>query len=129
METVKCIQSPKDLEKIREEIKSKRKPNKSSISVCVSTGCVALDAPKVKEALIAELEKQGLKEQVEIKETGCLGFCEQGPRVTIYPEEICYFKVKPEDAPEIIAKSILEKKVVERLLFKDPRYGQKSAKA
>ena len=124
METVKCIRSPKDLEKLRAEIKSKRKPNKASISVCVSTGCVALDAPKVKEALIAELEKQGLKDQVEIRETGCLGFCEQGPRVTIYPEEICYFKVKPEDAPEIVAKSIREKKVVERLLYKDPATGK-----
>jgi len=124
METVKCIRSPKDLEKLREEIKSKRKPSKSSVSVCVSTGCVALDASKVKEAFIAELEKQGLKDQVEIKETGCLGFCEQGPRVTIYPEEICYFKVKPEDAPEIVSKSILEKKVVERLLYKDPATGK-----
>ena len=124
MGTVKCIRSPKDLEKLREEINSKRKPSKSSVSVCVSTGCVALDASKVKEAFIAELEKQGLKDQVEIKETGCLGFCEQGPRVTIYPEEICYFKVKPEDAPEIVSKSILEKKVVERLLYKDPATGK-----
>jgi NADH-quinone oxidoreductase subunit F len=124
METVKCIRSPKDLEKLREEINSKRKPSKPSISVCVSTGCVALDAQKVKEAFIAELEKQGLNDQVEIKETGCLGFCEQGPRVTIYPEEICYFKVKPEDAPEIVTKSILEKKVVERLLYKDPDTGK-----
>ncbi len=128
METVKCIRSPKDLEKLREEIKSKRKPSKSSVSVCVSTGCVALDASKVKEAFIAELEKQGLKDQVEIKETGCLGFCEQGPRVTIYPEEICYFKVKPEDAPEIVSKSILEKKVVERLLYKDPATGKEVQK-
>ncbi len=123
METDKCIHSPKDLEKLREEIISKRKPGRSSISVCVSTGCMALDAPKVKEAIIAELEKQGLKDQVEIKETGCLGFCEQGPRVTIYPEDICYFKVKAEDAPEIISKSIVEKKVVERLLYKDTATG------
>jgi NADH:ubiquinone oxidoreductase subunit F (NADH-binding)/(2Fe-2S) ferredoxin/NAD-dependent dihydropyrimidine dehydrogenase PreA subunit len=124
MGTIKCILSPKDLEKLREEIKSKRKPSKPSISVCLSTGCVALEAPKVKEAFITELEKQGLKDKVEIKETGCLGFCEQGPRVTIYPEEICYFKVKPEDAPEIVTKSILEKKIVERLLYKDQATGK-----
>ena len=128
MGTVVCIQSPKDLEKLREKIKSKRKTSKSSISVCVSTGCVALDAPKVKEALMAELEKQGLKDQVEIKETGCLGFCEQGPRVTIYPEEICYFKVKPEDAPEIVSQSILQKKVVDRLLYKDLTTGKRAKK-
>lgn len=128
MEIVKLIQSPKNLEKLREDIISKRSPSKSSISVCVSTGCVALDAPKVKEAIIAELEKQGLKDKVEIKETGCLGFCEQGPRVTIHPEGICYFKVKPEDATEIVSKSILEKKVVGRLLYKDPTSGNEIQK-
>ena len=128
MGTPKLIRSPKDLENLREEIKSKRKPDKSGISVCLSTGCVALDAPKVKEALMAELEKQGLKDQVEIKETGCLGFCEQGPRVTIYPEEICYFKVKPEDAPEIVSQSILQKKVVDRLLYKDLTTGKRAKK-
>ena len=128
MGPAKCIRSPKDLEELREEIKSKRKPSKSSISVCVSTGCVALGAPKVKDAFMAELEKQGLKDQVEIKETGCLGFCEQGPRVTIYPEEVCYFKVMPEDAPEIVSKSIREKKVVERLLYQDPTTGKRVKK-
>jgi len=126
--TPKLVRSPKDLENLREEIKSERKPNKSGISVCVSTGCVALDAPKVKEAFMAELEKQGLRDQVEFKETGCLGFCEQGPRVTIYPEEICYFKVKPEDVPEIISQSIVQKKVLERLLYKDPTTGKRAKK-
>ena len=124
MASAKVIQSPKDLEKMRSELKSKRKPSKASISVCVSTGCVALNAPKVKEALVSELEKQNLKDKVEIKETGCLGFCEQGPRVTIYPEEICYFKVKPEDAAEIVSKSVLEHKVIERLLYKNPATGK-----
>jgi len=124
MEAVKCIRSPKDLEQLRQEIRSARKPSKPSVSICVSTGCVALGASKVMEAFRAELQRQGLKDEVEIKETGCLGFCEQGPRVTIYPEEICYFKVKPEDVLEIVSKSILEKQIVERLLYKDPATGR-----
>jgi len=117
---VETIRSAESLERLRKEIITKRGPSKPAISVCVSTGCVALGAWRVVEALKAELEKQGLKEKVEIRETGCLGFCEQGPRVTIYPEEICYFKVKPEDAPEIVSKTILKKQVVERLLYTDP---------
>jgi NADH-quinone oxidoreductase subunit F len=123
MTTVECISSPKDLEKFRQEIKAEREPNKVGVSVCVSTGCVALGALRVMEAFKAELDKQGLKDKVELKETGCLGFCEQGPRVTIYPEEICYLKVKPEDVSEIASKTILEKQVVERLLYKDPATG------
>ena len=124
MSNVKILKSANELKSIRSEIKSARKPSKSSISICASTGCVALNSVKVKEALVAELEKQNLKDNIEIKETGCLGFCEQGPRVTIYPEEICYFKVKPEDVPEIVSKSVLEHKTIERLLYKDPVTGK-----
>jgi len=80
------------------------------------------------EAFKAELNKQGLKDEVEIKETGCLGFCEQGPRVTVYPQEICYLKVKPEDVPEIVSKTILEKQVVERLLYTDYTTGETAQK-
>jgi NADH-quinone oxidoreductase subunit F len=123
MGTVKCISSPEDLEKLRQEIRAKREPSKPSVSVCVSTGCVALGASRVMEGFKVELGKQGLKDKVEIKETGCLGFCEQGPRVTIYPQEICYLKVKPEDVPEIVSKTILEKQVVERLLYTDHTTG------
>jgi len=125
---VKCISSPEDLEKLRQEIRAEREPSKPTISVCVSTGCVALGAWRVMDALKAELEKQGIMDNVEIRETGCLGFCEQGPRVTIYPEEICYFKVKPEDVPEIVSKTILEKQAVERLLYTDPTSGKKAQK-
>jgi len=119
MKTFKRISSPENLEKLRKEISSKRKPSTPSVSICTSTGCVALGARKVTKAFVDELAKQGLTDKVEIKETGCLGFCEQGPRLTIYPEEICYLKVKPEDVSEIVSKTLLEKQVVERLLYND----------
>jgi len=119
MKAFKRINSPEYLEKLRQEINAQRDLKKPSVSICVSTGCIALGAQRVVKAFTDEFEKQGLKGKVEIKETGCLGFCEQGPRVTIYPEETCYFKVKPEDVPEIATKTILEKRVIERLLYND----------
>jgi (2Fe-2S) ferredoxin len=68
--------------------------------------------------LEAELEKQGLTDQVEIRKTGCHGYCERGPMTVIHPEEISYFQIQPEDAPEIISETIQEKKVIDRLLYK-----------
>jgi NADH-quinone oxidoreductase subunit F len=67
-----------------------------------------------------------MKTNVVTKGTGCPGFCERGPIVVIYPEEICYLGVTAEDVPEIIAKTIKEKKVVDRLLFEDPVTGEKA---
>ncbi|RLI12966.1 MAG: NADH-quinone oxidoreductase subunit F, partial [Candidatus Hecatellales archaeon] len=122
------VRSPEDLEKIRREILAERKPDKPIIAVCVSTGCSALGAGKVVEALREELKKRGLEEKVEIKETGCMGFCELGPRLIIYPGEIPYFKVKPEDASEIVSKTVLKGEAVEKLFYTDPVTGEKIQK-
>ena len=124
------INSPAELETFRKEILSKRDPDKPCIAVCTGTGCLALGAAKVVAALKEEIKKQGLESKVDVKvdlrETGCPGFCERGPVIVIYPEEICYLQVQPGDAAEIISQTILGKKVIDRLLYVDPMTGEKS---
>ncbi|MBN2317574.1 MAG: 4Fe-4S binding protein [Acidobacteria bacterium] len=124
------IKSPAELEEFRKGILSKRDPQKPCIAVCTGTGCIALGAAEVVAALREEIKKQGLGAEVDVKvdirETGCPGFCEQGPVIVIYPEEICYLQVKPDDAKEIIAETILAKKVIDRLLYVDPVSKEKS---
>jgi NADH-quinone oxidoreductase subunit F len=77
-------------------------------------------------AFTAEIESQGLKADVDAKGTGCPGFCEKGPIVVIYPEEICYLEVKPEDVAEIVSQTVKENKVIERLLYVDSATGEKA---
>ena len=120
------LNSPEELEKFRQEILSKRDPNTPCISICAGAGCIASGADEVIAAFKAEIEKQGLKNHVDTKGTGCPGFCERGPIVVIYPEEICYLEVTAEDVPEIVSQTIKEKKVVDRLLFVDPATGEKA---
>jgi len=120
------LNSPQELENFRREILSRRDPDMPCISVCVGSGCVASGANEVVEAFRSEIDKQGLETNVDTKGTGCPGFCERGPVVVIYPEEICYLQVTPEDVPEIVAETIQEKKVVERLLYVDPETGEKA---
>jgi len=117
------ISSFAELEKLRQEIKGKRDPNKPCITLCSGTACHASASENVNEALERELDRQGLKGKIDIRRTGCHGFCEQGPLVVIYPEETCYTKVKPEDAAEIV-QNIKEKKIIERLLYTDPVTGE-----
>jgi len=120
------IDSPETLEKLRKDILSKRDPNSPYISICAGAGCVASGADEVIAAFKTEIEKEGLTAKVDTKGTGCPGFCERGPVVVIYPEEICYLQVKAEDVPEIIQQTIKENKVVDRLLFEDPATGEKA---
>jgi NADH-quinone oxidoreductase subunit F len=114
------LKSPSDLERLRKDILAKRDPNRTAVAVCVSTGCEALGTKGVLIAFEEEIKRQGLEGKIDIKETGCLGFCEKGPRVVIYPEEIYYFGVKSTDVPEIVSKTLISKEIVERLLYIDP---------
>ena len=120
------INSPAELEQLRQDILSKRDPGKPRISVCAGAGCLATGASKVISAFNAEIEKQGLKGEVSTKGTGCPGFCERGPVVVIDPEETCYLQVTPKDVPEIVSQTIKGKKVVERLLYADPATNEKA---
>jgi len=121
------LNSPEELEKFRQKVVSKRDPNTPCISICAGAGCLASGASEVIAAFKAQIEKEGLKtDVVDTKETGCPGFCERGPIVVIYPEEICYLQVSPEDVPEIISQTIKEKKIVDRLLYVDPNTGEKA---
>ncbi len=120
------LKSVSDLKKLREDIIAKKRPQSLAVAVCVSTGCQALGVQKVLEAFAEEIKKQGLEGKVEIKETGCLGFCEKGPRIVVYPEEIYYFQVKASDVPEIVSKTLIDNEIVERLLYTDPVTGKKA---
>jgi len=114
------INSPAELEEFRKDILSKRDSNKPCITLCSGSACLATGSGEVASSLEAELEKQGLNDQVEIRKTGCHGYCERGPITIIHPEDISYFQIQPEDVPEIISDTIKEKKVIDRLLYTDP---------
>jgi len=122
------LNSPEELRKFRQAILSKRDPDNPCISICAGAGCIASGADEVIAAFKAEIENQGLLADVDTKGTGCPGFCERGPVVVIYPEEICYLQVKPEDVREIVEQTIKENKVIERLLYEDPVTGEKAVK-
>jgi NADH-quinone oxidoreductase subunit F len=120
------VQSPADLAELRTRVLAERDPNAPSVSICAGAGCIASGAGEVIAAFKEEIRKQGLSDGVNTKETGCPGFCERGPVVVIYPEDICYLEVKPEDVPEIVTQTLKERKIVERLVYVDPASGQKA---
>src|SRR5690554_4636840 len=113
------------LEKRRGEILAGRDPSRPCITVCAGTGCTAGGGLDLCTALKQAVSDQGAQDKVDVKITGCRGFCEQGPLVTVLPDKIFYTRVQPRDAAEIVQKTILEGQVVERLLYKDPVSGER----
>ncbi|MCK4931819.1 MAG: SLBB domain-containing protein, partial [Candidatus Aminicenantes bacterium] len=122
------INSPSELEELRKRILSERDPDKPSIAICAGMGCLGHANGKVISAFKEEVNKKNLKTKVDIRVTGCHGYCEKGPLVVIYPEEICYVEVTPKDVPEIVSKTVLGKKAIDRLIYTNPDTGKKAAK-
>ncbi len=105
---------------LRNRILSKTTKDTSVVHVCM-TGCRAYGSASVKDALEEEVEKQGLSETVEIRSTGCHGFCAKAPVVGLEPLGIQYQEVTPEDAPEIATQTLKKNQLIERLAYKDPK--------
>jgi NADH:ubiquinone oxidoreductase subunit F (NADH-binding)/(2Fe-2S) ferredoxin/Pyruvate/2-oxoacid:ferredoxin oxidoreductase delta subunit len=94
------------------------------LRVCDGAGCRALGSQKVLAALRQELKDFPQLVPIEVVGTGCPGFCECGPLVTIYPQQIAYQKVRVEDVPEIVHATLGRGEVIPRLLYEDPETGE-----
>ena len=98
---------------------------KRDILVCGGTGCSSSDSMQIISNLKSEIDKVGLSDHAEVQLTGCFGFCAKGPIVKVYPDNVFYVQVTPEDAKEIVQEHIVNHKVVERLLFEEPALDHK----
>ena len=119
------LTSMMDLEGLRRDLLSRRSRNNACVAICAGTGCLAMGAQNVVRAFREELRRSGLDKKIDVKETGCPGFCEKGTIVAIYPDGIYYIQVKPSDVSEIVETTLIGKKIVERLLYVDPLTDKK----
>jgi NADH-quinone oxidoreductase subunit F len=122
---MKKIATPKELAILRATIIDKRNSKKPIITICGGTGCQASGSNVIIDILKNELKKQKIQDDVEIRITGCHGFCEMGPMIVIYPSKIFYPTVKAKDISRIISETVVNNKILDELLYIDPLSGEK----
>ncbi len=93
--------------------------DRREVRLCAGTACHASGRVAVRETFKEELAAHGLGD-VAVVETGCHGFCDQGPIVVLQPQGIFYPRVKANQVAKIVEASIAGDGVVDRLLYKDP---------
>ncbi len=120
------LQKSGDLEALAKKISRSRGKAKKTITICGGTGCRASESQRVIEAIKKELTAQSMDEMVHVRVTGCHGFCEQGPIAVIEPGNFFYCQLTPEDAQEVVFKTLHKGKIVERLLYTDPVTGKRA---
>ena len=109
-----------DLRNLRRSLAKSRDGKRPYVTVCAGTGCQATGASEVVEKFRQEIADRGLEDKVGVRASGCHGFCERGPLVVIRPESICYMNVEPSDVSQILSDTVLGRKVIDRLLYRDP---------
>ena len=109
------------LEELRKSVIDKKSESKTTIVISAGTCGIARGSQKIIKAFKKELKNNGFNGKVELRITGCQGFCEVEPNVILYPDRIFYQKLEPKDVKEIISETIIGHKVIERLLYVDPQ--------
>ncbi|HHY46402.1 MAG TPA: NADH-quinone oxidoreductase subunit NuoF [Firmicutes bacterium] len=121
------ISTIEDLNRARDTFRSAFGRPAKRVLVCAGTGCMANGSEMVYReikriagelGLLVDIEFTG-EDGVAVTTSGCHGFCEMGPLVRIEPGAILYTRVKPEDAEEIVKRTLVAGEVVERLLYHD----------
>lgn len=77
--------------------------------------CSTAGSFRVLNALHGELGAKGVGDEVQVSSCGCLGICDSGPVMIVYPEGTWYTKLTAGDVPEIVASHFQAGQKVERL--------------
>ena len=80
---------------------------RANVLICGGTGCEASGSASTFATMVEEVEKRGLKNEVQVIRTGCRGFCSMGPVMIVYPEGIFYCQVNAADVPVIVEDRML----------------------
>ena len=116
--------SCEQLAEYRQWLRAEHDPNRTCVTVCGGTGCRANVSLDVAAAFRQALQENGDPRKIDLRVTGCLGFCEKGPIVTIRPQGLIYTKVTPADVAEIVQKTLIRGEEIGRLFVKDPQTGK-----
>ncbi|MFO7661276.1 MAG: NuoF family protein [Chloroflexota bacterium] len=105
------------LEEITQAETVKANGYNQTIDVCMAAGCMSSQSGLIKEALDAEVKKNGLEDRCRVRGVGCLGLCAHGPLLSINAgkeNETLYQNVKIEDVADVAAS--LGNQPVQRLV-------------
>ncbi|MCP2604827.1 NADH-quinone oxidoreductase subunit NuoF [Candidatus Aminicenantes bacterium AH-873-B07] len=122
---MKKINNTSEFNDLKRKIEESKSNQKTTITISSGTCGLARGSNHIIKAFQEELKKQRIEDKVELKITGCHGFCEVEPNIVIFPDEIFYQKLEPKDVKEIISETILGHKIIDRLLYTDPQSNQK----
>jgi len=103
---------------------NRRMPRSLDVLICEGGACISSHSLEVEDELKKQIIRYNLKDKVRIVKTGCMGPCQYGPLMLVYPEGILYKELTAADIKEIVGEHFLKGRVVEKFLFKSDITGE-----
>lgn len=88
-----------------------QRPDGHDLGCCASKG-----SSQLRNFMKAKIKELNIP-NIRVNTAGCLGRCEDGPSVVVYPENIWYKVKNKNDVEKIIYQHIKNNKIVEELLM------------
>ncbi len=105
------------------------KSERAHVLICSGSNCISRGANTLREEFEIHLKDLGIEDEIKLVNTGCVGLCEQGPFVIIYPEGIFYAQIKNRDIKTIVHEHLYKGRVVDKLVFDEALTPDKEVKA
>ncbi|MFI5106071.1 MAG: (2Fe-2S) ferredoxin domain-containing protein, partial [Terriglobales bacterium] len=96
------LNSIEQLETLRADCIAASDAKRPCLTVCAGSGCSAAGAEDLLTALRKAVDKAGMQDKIDVKSTGCHGFCERGPVMLVWPEGTFYNRVTAASAADIV---------------------------
>jgi NADH-quinone oxidoreductase subunit F len=100
------------------------KKYRAHLLICAGTSCVSNGSLDLRDALVEEIKRRELEDEVYVATTGCNGFCAAGPLMIAYPDEVFYQKLAVEDVPFFVEEYLLKGRLVKKHLFESPEAAE-----
>ncbi len=118
------LSSVYDLQRLRTIILDGNEKGKPCVIVCAGTACQASGSNSVHRAVKKYIISNSLLDRLNLRITGCHGFCEMGPFILTDPQKAFYTQVRTADVPRIL-DAVMAGEYVEELLYRDPVTGER----
>jgi len=115
-----------DLQMLRDRLESAQDSERPTVIIPAGTCCQASGANDLIRAAKQLILARGLSESLDLRITGCQGFCELEPSVLVEPGRIFYPRLKQSDMGRVLASAAVGA-VIEELLYQNPETGERIA--
>ena len=102
---------------------------RAHVLICSGSNCISRGAKSLRDEFEDNLNRLGIRDEIKLVNTGCVGLCEQGPFVIVYPEGVFYSTVKNRDIKTICEEHLYKGRIVEKLVFDEAIDEDHSVKA